>query len=325
MSPYQVTLPSSLEVSTLPQDLSVAGYGMSSLSASGATIASPDSSLKPELRFSTFFFYFSQLLVAETIVFTSWKHLQNFRLTASQKVAAKGEGGDFQTVQTLSSPTLLIFALILTCKWNQRILCDWTQSNQTRQPSSFARNPNPILCICLQGNSTKLTIGCNSGKPKKVLKKENFQKNSWQIERIWEDNGRYSGSDNNVRYGGHWYEPNSELLSKFSHPDGVETSKLEQSEQLWIVDWKKGAAVCYFWSHHISPYIGSDSTFYKIQALMWKDVMQYNFLCKLWKEKNRMSPKTLKRRLHSCYLAQAAEIILEILWFYLLNFIDEVQ
>ena len=34
------------------QDLSVAGYGMPSLSASGATIASPDSSLKPELRFS---------------------------------------------------------------------------------------------------------------------------------------------------------------------------------------------------------------------------------------------------------------------------------
>ena len=34
------------------QDLSVAGYGMPSLSASGATIASPDSSsLKPELRF----------------------------------------------------------------------------------------------------------------------------------------------------------------------------------------------------------------------------------------------------------------------------------
>ena len=113
------------------------------------------------------FFYVSQLLVAETIVFTSWKHLQNFRLTASQKVAAKGEGGDFQTVQTLSSPTLLIFALILTCKWNQRILCDWTQSNQTRQPSSFARKPNSILCICLQGYSTKLKIG----KLKKGLKK----------------------------------------------------------------------------------------------------------------------------------------------------------
>ena len=53
------------------------------------------------LLFSTF----TQLLVAETIVFTSWKHLQNFRLTASQKVAAEGEGGDFQTVQTLSPPT----------------------------------------------------------------------------------------------------------------------------------------------------------------------------------------------------------------------------
>ena len=117
------------------QDLSVAGYGMPSLSASGATIASPDSSLKPELRFFTFY-----VLLAETIVFSSWKHLQNFWLTASHKVAAEGEGGDFQTVQTLHPP--LIFALILTCKWNQRILCDWTQSNQTRQPSSFTRRRN---------------------------------------------------------------------------------------------------------------------------------------------------------------------------------------
>ena len=150
MSPYQVNPPPppcSIVQIIHPQDLSVAGYGMPSLSASGATIASPDSSLKPELRFSTFLRLLSWVL-AETIVFSSWKHLQNFWLTASQKVAAEGEGVRLpDCADFVPPPPQLIFALILTCKWNQRILCDWTQSNQTRQPSTFARrtNTNSIL------------------------------------------------------------------------------------------------------------------------------------------------------------------------------------
>jgi len=48
LAPYP---PTSFSSMSPYQDLSVAGYGMSSLSASGATIASPDSSLKPELSF----------------------------------------------------------------------------------------------------------------------------------------------------------------------------------------------------------------------------------------------------------------------------------
>ena len=69
--------------------------------------------------------------LTQTILFSSWKHLQNFWLTASQKVAAR--------LRRLCPTPLLIFAVILTCKWNQRILCDWTESNQTRQPSWFPR------------------------------------------------------------------------------------------------------------------------------------------------------------------------------------------
>ena len=124
------------------QDLSVAGYGMPSLSASGATIASPDSSsLKPELRFCV-------------LLFLSWWGDNSFQfLETFAKVLTDGQSESCswrgRQLQTLPPARRLIFALILTCKWNQpRILCDWTQSNQT---SSFTRRKPKLNSLLVPG------------------------------------------------------------------------------------------------------------------------------------------------------------------------------
>ena len=79
------------------QDLSVAGYGMPSLSASGATIASPDSSLKPELRFSAFFYVYSAACGRDN----SFHFLETFA-----KLPTDGQSESCsQTAQTLSHPS----------------------------------------------------------------------------------------------------------------------------------------------------------------------------------------------------------------------------
>ena len=142
MSPYQVNPPHFMRYRLNTQDLSVAGYGMPSLSASGATIASPDSSsLKPELRFCV-------LLLLSWWGDNSFQFLETFAkvLTDGQSESCSWRG---RQLQTLPPARRLIFALILTCKWNQpRILCDWTQSNQT---SSFTRRKPKLNSLLVPG------------------------------------------------------------------------------------------------------------------------------------------------------------------------------
>ena len=106
-------------------------------------------------RNSGFAFYYYSAGGA-TIVFSSWKHLQKFWLTASQKVAAEG-GGSSRLSHPPAASYLHLFWLANGISRGYCVI----EPNLIRPAPSQGGNPNSILSSCpayiyLQGYSSKI-------------------------------------------------------------------------------------------------------------------------------------------------------------------------